>query len=232
MGPEELQTRDRILNTAFALFLKQGYENTSIQAIIDAVGIAKGTFYHHFRSKEEMLVALVEGMNQRVLEAVRPIAEDTTLGAVDKLLAISRTAVARKTDEFNPTILVVVKQMRARSNRLLVEAIDDIWHQKILPLYTKVIEEGVQQGVFRVSTPSVASELIIGAIIALKDRVAGLFVAALEGEARAVDELMVVYAGIEEAFERILGMPPGTLPIYTSIDVRGLMARLSQGGKA
>lgn len=227
MGPEELQTRDRILNTAFALFLQQGYENTPIQAIIEAVGIAKGTFYHHFRSKEEMLVALVEGMSRRVVDAIRPIVDDPSLGAVEKILAVSRTAVAQKADDFSPAVLVLVKQMRARSNRQLVEAIEEISHQWILPLYTKVIVEGVEEGVFRVTHPALAAELLIGAIVSLKDRVTDVFVAAVEGEPGALEDLMQIYAAIEEAFERVLGTPPGTLPIYTSIDVRALMARLS-----
>lgn len=231
MGPEELQTRDRILNTAFALFLQQGYENTPIQAIIDAVGIAKGTFYHHFRSKEEMLVALVEGMSRRVVDAIRPIVDDPAMGAVEKILAVSRAAVAQKADDFSPAVLVLVKQMRARSNRQLVEAIEEISHQWILPLYTKVILEGVEQGVFRVTHPTLAAELMVGAIVSLKDRVTDLFIAAVEGQSGAVDALLEVYTAIEEAVERILGSAPGSLPIYTSVDVRALMARLSSGGK-
>ena len=75
MSTQDLQTRDRILKAAFGLFLQIGYENTSVQAIIDAVGIAKGTYYHHFKGKEEMLVVMIEQMSRRVADALDRVGE-------------------------------------------------------------------------------------------------------------------------------------------------------------
>jgi AcrR family transcriptional regulator len=232
MAPDERQTRDKILHTAFGLFLRQGYENTPIQAIIDAVGIAKGTFYHHYHSKEDMLVALVEGLSRRVVDVVEPVVNDPTLPAVEKLLAISRAAVARKAADFDPSVLLLVKQMRSRENRRLADAIDEILHRWVLPLYRSVIQEGVDQGVFHVRFPELAADLVVGFIGALKDKGTDLFLAAVEGRDSAMDELMALYQAIEEAVERILGAKPGSLPIYTSIDVRALIARMSSGGTA
>jgi AcrR family transcriptional regulator len=52
--------QEEILLRPVELFARQGYENMSIQDIIGAVGIAKGTFYHHFRSKEDLLDRLID----------------------------------------------------------------------------------------------------------------------------------------------------------------------------
>ena len=50
--PEE--TVKKILNTAISLFLENGYEKTSMQDIVNALGMSKGAIYHHFKSKEEL----------------------------------------------------------------------------------------------------------------------------------------------------------------------------------
>ena len=53
-------TRDRIIEAADALFYQQGYEQTSFSNIADAVGITRGNFYYHFKSKDEILDAVIE----------------------------------------------------------------------------------------------------------------------------------------------------------------------------
>lgn len=232
MSQDDLQTRDRILQTAFSLFLSKGYENTSVQAIIEAVGIAKGTFYHHFRGKEEMLVALVEGMSQRVVNVILPVVQDDRLGALEKMLAVSRAAVAQKAADFGPEVVLVIKQMRSRSNRLLADTIEEISQRWIMPLYSRVIAEGVAQGVFRVGHPELAAELVLGTIMGMAPRVTDLFIDALEGRSGAVDRLVAVYQAIEEAVERLLGAPEGSLPIYSVVNIRALLARFSPGGNA
>ena len=59
--PEE--TVNLILDVAFRLFMKKGYEHTSIQDIIDQLGgLSKGAIYHHFKSKEDILVAVTDRM--------------------------------------------------------------------------------------------------------------------------------------------------------------------------
>ena len=52
--------REQILRTAEALFYAQGYEQTSVQDILDAIGISKGGFYHHFESKLDLLDAICQ----------------------------------------------------------------------------------------------------------------------------------------------------------------------------
>jgi TetR/AcrR family fatty acid metabolism transcriptional regulator len=63
-----LISRQRIVATAMDLIRAQGYSNTSIQAICTQVGIGVGTFYHYFRSKQDVLVAYIEEENIDLLE--------------------------------------------------------------------------------------------------------------------------------------------------------------------
>lgn len=226
MSTQDLQTRDRILKAAFGLFLQIGYENTSVQAIIDAVGIAKGTYYHHFKGKEEMLVVMIEQMSRRVVDALRPVVEDPTLDAVTKMLRASQVAVGQKASEIGPETLVLVKQMRLPANRQLAAAIDRVSSQWILPFYVRCIQQGMAEGVFRVRDAELAAQIFLGSVLALKDRISDLYLEAASGVPDAVDQLLVVYESIEESLERLLGAPEGSLPIYTSIDFRGILRRI------
>ena len=59
------ETASLILDVAFRLFIEKGYERTSIQDIIDNLGgLSKGAIYHHFRSKEDILVAVTDRMTE------------------------------------------------------------------------------------------------------------------------------------------------------------------------
>ena len=72
-NPEE--TVNKILNVSYRLFMEKGYEYTSIQEIIDQLGgLSKGAIYHHFKSKEDILVAVTDritGESNRMLAAIR-----------------------------------------------------------------------------------------------------------------------------------------------------------------
>lgn len=53
------QTRDQIIDAADQLFYEQGFEHTSFSQIAEAVGISRGNFYYHFKSKDEILDAVI-----------------------------------------------------------------------------------------------------------------------------------------------------------------------------
>ena len=78
--------QEEILAAAKALFAERGYANTSIQAIIREVGIAKGTFYHHFSSKADLLDALISRLSATILDVVNPLIDDPELDATRKFL--------------------------------------------------------------------------------------------------------------------------------------------------
>ena len=57
---EATERKNEILDAAAVLFMKKGFDNTSTNDILEAVGIARGTLYHHFKSKEEVMDALID----------------------------------------------------------------------------------------------------------------------------------------------------------------------------
>jgi AcrR family transcriptional regulator len=63
-----LATHRHIVAIATALFTEQGYEATSIEAVLDRSGVSRGALYHHFESKEALYVAVLEAVEMRVAE--------------------------------------------------------------------------------------------------------------------------------------------------------------------
>jgi len=77
--------KGEILDAAEKLFAAKGYEASTINDILDAVQIAKGTFYYHFKSKEDVLDALIERVSGRFLSAAKEIAENKNIPVFERL---------------------------------------------------------------------------------------------------------------------------------------------------
>ncbi len=92
--PEE--TVNLILDTAFRLFMEKGYEYTSIQDIIDNLGgLSKGAIYHHFKSKEDMLIAVTDRMTADSNKILADIRDNPGISGKEKLKTIFKTSVNR-----------------------------------------------------------------------------------------------------------------------------------------
>jgi AcrR family transcriptional regulator len=84
-------TRDRILKTAGSLFYQHGYRAIGIDRIIAEADVAKGSFYHHFKSKDELMVAWIERADRLGLAWEKAAVDQR----VDPLMAVVEAVVAR-----------------------------------------------------------------------------------------------------------------------------------------
>ena len=66
-----------LLKIAYGMFITKGYENTSVDGIIEEAGIAKGTFYYYFESKEQLLEDVIEMMlDEEIAKAEEVLSSD------------------------------------------------------------------------------------------------------------------------------------------------------------
>jgi len=134
-------TEERILEVAQRLFLEKGYENTTIQDIVDELGgLTKGAVYHHFKSKEEIMDAVGDRMffANNPFEAVRG---RTDLNGLQKLREVVRLnqADAARTD------LTVQSIPLSHSPRVLVGMVEA--NRRVLtPYFQTLLEEGNRDG--------------------------------------------------------------------------------------
>ena len=148
-------TVERILDVSQRLFLEKGYENTTIQDIVDELGgLTKGAVYHHFKSKEEIMDAVGDRMflSNNPFEAVRG---RTDLNGLQKL----REAVRLNQSDEERVRLTAQSIPIAKSPRLLQEMI--VSNRKVLtPYFLELIEEGNRDGSMHTAYPREIAELL------------------------------------------------------------------------
>ena len=148
-------TVERILDVSQRLFLEKGYENTTIQDIVDELGgLTKGAVYHHFKSKEEIMDAVGDRMffSNNPFEAVRG---RTDLNGLQKL----REAVRLNQSDQERVRLTAQSIPIAKSPRLLQEMI--VSNRKALtPYFLELIEEGNRDGSMHTDYPREIAELL------------------------------------------------------------------------
>lgn len=148
-------TVERILDVSQRLFLEKGYENTTIQDIVDELGgLTKGAVYHHFKSKEEIMDAVGDRMffSNNPFEAVRG---RTDLNGLQKL----REAVRLNQSDQERVRLTAQSIPIAKSPRLLQEMI--VSNRKVLtPYFLELIKEGNRDGSMHTDYPREIAELL------------------------------------------------------------------------
>lgn len=148
-------TVERILDVSQRLFLEKGYENTTIQDIVDELGgLTKGAVYHHFKSKEEIMDAVGDRIffSNNPFEAVRG---RTDLNGLQKL----QEAVRLNQSDQERVRLTAQSIPIAKSPRLLQEMI--VSNRKVLtPYFLELIEEGNRDGSMHTNYPREIAELL------------------------------------------------------------------------
>lgn len=148
-------TVEKILNVAQRLFLEKGYDNTTIQDIVDHLdGLSKGAVYHHFKSKKEIMDAVGDRMflANNPFEVVR---QRSDLNALEKL----REAIRLNQSDEARTGMTIQAIPLTRNPRLLVEMIES--NRRILtPYYLELLEEGNRDGSLHTEYAKEIAELL------------------------------------------------------------------------
>lgn len=154
--PEE--TVNLILDVAFRLFMEKGYEHTSIQDIIDNLGgLSKGAIYHHFKSKEDILVAVTDRMTAESNQMLAVIRDRTDLTGKEKLKAIFKESIQRPVQDEIFTVAPDLGNNPRLIYSILRETVDVSVPDYILP----IIEQGVADGSIQTDYPAELAELVI-----------------------------------------------------------------------
>lgn len=150
--PEE--TVEKILTAARRLFLEKGYEQTTIQDIVDQLGgLTKGAIYHHFKSKEDIMDALGNRMfaDHNPFEAVRNRRDLTGLEKMREVVRITQSPEWSLLSRQSVPLL--------RNPRILAENIQN--NQKLAtPLFMELMEEGLADGSITTRYPQELAELL------------------------------------------------------------------------
>lgn len=155
-NPEE--TVQLILDVAYRLFMKKGYEYTSIQDIIDNLGgLSKGAIYHHFKSKEDILIAVIERMTAQSNQLLANVRDRSDLNGKEKLKTIFKASISRPVQQ---EIFATAPNFHNNS-KLLVGLLQDTMEEATPNYILPIIEEGIKDGSIQTNYPKQLAELIM-----------------------------------------------------------------------
>ena len=133
--------KQELLNLAYHMFIEKGYENTSIDEIVAKAGIAKGTYYYYFESKEATLEAVIEMMIKKNSTAAKEILT-AELSIPEKLVSV--------VDAFRPDKeeSVITNVLERKENIVMHDKIGKKIVEVAVPILSDIVREGIAQGIF------------------------------------------------------------------------------------
>ncbi|MGG3836454.1 TetR/AcrR family transcriptional regulator [Paenibacillus thiaminolyticus] len=150
------ERRNEILDAADELFEEKGFDGTSTNDILEKVGIARGTLYHHFKSKEDIMDALIERYSVRLLGAAQEIAADKSIPIVERII---RVVMALNIS--GGSSKEIMEHIHKPQNALMHQKIQRVIINGVPPILTEIIREGIEQGMFNTPFPYECMEMIV-----------------------------------------------------------------------
>ena len=137
-------TKMKIVNAAWKLFYEQGYENTSVEEIVDESGTSRGSFYHYFDGKEKLLSSLSTLFDNKYEELADSLTDD--MSSFEKLMFLNRELFLMVENSIPIDLLARLysSQLTLKGDRNLLDH-----NRTYYKLLRKIVVEGQKNGEFR-----------------------------------------------------------------------------------
>lgn len=156
--------RNELLDAAVQLFGDKGVERTSVSDIVKQVGVAQGTFYYYFKTKDDVIFALVERSLAEHMDYVNSVAGRSGEAADRKLVAalLERPALLPNYRDF-------LQVLHHESNAMIHQRFVSRKITAMVPPIAHILEQGVKEGVFQVEHPAETAEFMLTAVLFMFD---------------------------------------------------------------
>jgi AcrR family transcriptional regulator len=206
---ERAVKRNEIIDAAQRFIYTKGYEQMTIQDILDDLQISKGAFYHYFDSKGALLEALIERMQVEAEAIILPITQDPELSALEKLQRFFDASARWKTER-KDYLLSLLRVWYADQNAIVRYKVQNRLIKESKSMLTGIVRQGVQEGIFKTPFPDQIGEIVFFLLLSLGED----FVALLFSPGLKIEDLENIQCAVDaytDALERVLGAPTGSL---------------------
>jgi AcrR family transcriptional regulator len=209
--------REAFLDAALSLIQRKGYEEMSIQDVLDELDASRGAFYHYFDSKAALLGAVLDRMTDTVLQTLAPVVSDPTTTAIEKFEGIF-TGIARWKGDRPDLVVELLRVWLSDDNAIVREKYRHSITSKLVPLMSDIVAQGIAEG-FTARSPRETARVVVSLILGANQTAVDLYVAR-KSDAVQFDEVQRTFAAYTDALERILGTPTGSLRLVDEETVR------------
>lgn len=148
------ERRNEILDVAERLFAVKGFDHSSIADIQNEIGIARGTLYYHFKSKEDILDAIINRITTELVGKAEAVAGQKEIPVLQRLTGMMQ-ALNVKGDLGHE----IMEQVHKPQNALMHQKMQEELLAGVIPIITGLIEEGIAQGICRTEYPAEVAEM-------------------------------------------------------------------------
>ena len=196
--------RDAILTAAYRLIATKGYQQMTVQDLLDDLAISKGAFYHYFDSKPALLDAFIDRVIEAYEDQLAPITADAGQPPLDRLRrSLVVLAGAKICDR---AFLSALRVLYSDDNAVVMQRSRAVGIRRFAPLLAPILAQGAADGVFRVARPEPVAAALVTIVQDLVDAAGRLLLD--HADWPTVDAVVSVYT---EIVERTLGVPPGSV---------------------
>ena len=217
--------RSELLDLAQRLFLQDGYDSTPIARIIEEAGIAKGTFYHHFKSKAELVEALVERHVNGLLPAYDAALARTDLSPIAQLQRFFDISIVWKASNIE-LMVATIRALYQDDNILLRKRMNERNVEAFSPYLNEVVRRGAVAGVFRTPYVDRLGSFLLSMMTGLAEA-QGNMVAGLLDHPDNIDAYAEFMDMVEHSINRMLGLEDRTINIGARAILEPLRAYLT-----
>ena len=203
--------KEAFVEAAQRLMQTKGYEEMSIQDLLEELGASRGAFYHYFDSKQALLEAVVDRITDAALGSMEPVIDDASLPAADKLTRVF-SDIGRWKTERRALVLSLMQVWMSDENAIFREKIRQGLMTRLVPPLTRIVQQGMAEGTFTSRSPQDTAMVLVMLIEGFQNRALELFIARQANRVTYADAERY-FASYLDAFERILGASPGSIKL-------------------
>ncbi len=186
--------RAELIDQAAALFSEFGFEQTSVSDIVKKTGVAQGTFYYHFKSKEEILDAVIEREVIALSAQATTACHKTSGSAIRKLQVVLDIVLSHSYNE-----RIFIGQLYQKKYWSILEVMDKKYEQMFVPLLAEIISEGNKEGTMHVEYVEETVSILLYSMDSLFDSmVSSGNIEEIRRKAVILEKLITKMLGIEE----------------------------------
>jgi TetR/AcrR family transcriptional regulator, cholesterol catabolism regulator len=219
--------RAELLDRAVGLFVRDGYDNVSLNDLIADAGVSKGAFYHWFPSKDALITALAERSAAETFAVVQDALAACDGDALARLNAVLGAGFDANMKSGGPEQLAAMVSLLRPDNAHLYARILAVEEAMFLPLLARLISDGVADGLFDTFDPGGVADMIYGLAARTNSNVIEVLQAPDESAREAaIDRLTTRFRLHGLAIDRVLGLPDGSVTALTRAQVDAMLAAL------